>query len=124
MRKKGVSGHKIPVVPLQGRSFTFVCRVHSGGATTFPQSQEAGGLSGPPLFDLSTITLHDMYRLTGGKVPIVGCGGVSTGEDAYKKIRAGRELPCISPLYLGQLYLARMPISSSVSTGSAYVRSH
>ena len=65
--------------------------VHTAGeAATFPQAQEAGGLSGPPLFELSTRTLHDMYRLTGGKVPIVGCGGVSTGEDAYKKIRAGR----------------------------------
>ena len=61
----------------------------TGGAATFPQSQEAGGLSGPPLFDLSTRALHDMYRLTEGKVPIIGCGGVSTGEDAYKKIRAG-----------------------------------
>jgi dihydroorotate dehydrogenase len=30
-----------------------------------------------------------MYRLTGGKLPLIGCGGVSTGEDAYKKIRAG-----------------------------------
>ena len=56
---------------------------------TYPQAQEAGGLSGPPLFDLSTRALHDMYRLTGGKVPIIGCGGVSSGEDAYKKIRAG-----------------------------------
>ena len=58
---------------------------------TYPQAQEAGGLSGPPLFDLSTRALHDMYRLTGGKVPIIGCGGVSSGEDAYKKIRAGGE---------------------------------
>ena len=61
----------------------------AGDVATYPQSQEVGGLSGPPLFDQSTRVLHDMYRLTGGKIPIVGCGGVSTGEDAYKKIRAG-----------------------------------
>lgn len=30
-----------------------------------------------------------MYRLTKGKLPIIGCGGVSSGEDAYRKIRAG-----------------------------------
>ena len=66
-----------------------IARPHAGDVATFPQAQEAGGLSGPPLFDLSTRTLHDMYRLTAGKVPIIGCGGVSTGEDAYKKIRAG-----------------------------------
>jgi dihydroorotate dehydrogenase len=53
---------------------------------------EAGGLSGPPLMDLSTGVLADMYRLTQGKVPIIGCGGVSSGEDAYRKIRAGATL--------------------------------
>lgn len=55
-------------------------------------SEEAGGLSGPPLFEPSTQVLRDMYRLTGGKVPIIGCGGVASGEDAYKKIRAGASL--------------------------------
>jgi dihydroorotate dehydrogenase len=42
--------------------------------------------------DLSTGVLADMYRLTQGKVPIIGCGGVSSGEDAYRKIRAGATL--------------------------------
>lgn len=50
---------------------------------------QAGGLSGKPLFQLSTDTLADMYRLTKGKLPLIGCGGVSSGEDAYRKIRAG-----------------------------------
>mmetsp|Transcript_5072 Transcript_5072/g.21993 ORF Transcript_5072/g.21993 Transcript_5072/m.21993 type:complete len:127 (-) Transcript_5072:356-736(-) len=54
--------------------------------------REAGGLSGPPLRELSTKILSETYRLTGGKVPLVGCGGVSTGEDAYMKIRAGASL--------------------------------
>lgn len=49
-----------------------------------------GGLSGKPLLDLSTAALADMYRLTKGKLPIIGCGGVSSGEDAYRKIRAGK----------------------------------
>jgi len=48
-----------------------------------------GGLSGPPLRGMSTAVLADMYRLTRGQVPIVGCGGVSSGADAYEKIRAG-----------------------------------
>lgn len=30
-----------------------------------------------------------MYALTRGKIPLIGCGGVSSGEDAYRKIRAG-----------------------------------
>lgn len=58
----------------------------------YPEAKEAGGLSGPPLMQKSTEVLADMYRLTGGRIPLVGCGGVSSGEDAYKKIRAGASL--------------------------------
>ncbi|QCG97180.1 quinone-dependent dihydroorotate dehydrogenase [Azospirillum sp. TSA2s] len=53
---------------------------------------EAGGLSGAPLFEASTSVLREIYALTGGKLPIVGVGGVATGEDAYAKIRAGASL--------------------------------
>lgn len=63
-----------------------------GEVSKYPQAAEAGGLSGAPLFPLSTGVLADMYRLTGGQIPLVGCGGVSSGEDAYKKIRAGASL--------------------------------
>lgn len=50
---------------------------------------QPGGLSGRPLRDLSTQTIADLYRLTKGSIPIVGVGGVFSGEDAYAKIRAG-----------------------------------
>lgn len=53
---------------------------------------EVGGLSGAPLRDLSTQVIRDMYRLTDGKVPIIGVGGVSNGGDAYDKLRAGASL--------------------------------
>ena len=55
-------------------------------------AQETGGLSGPPLMTLATQCLADMYRLTRGKIPIIGCGGVTSGADAYAKIRAGASL--------------------------------
>jgi dihydroorotate dehydrogenase len=55
-------------------------------------ARERGGLSGRPLFDLSTELLSQMYQLTGGRIPLVGVGGVSTPEDAYAKIRAGASL--------------------------------
>jgi hypothetical protein len=58
----------------------------------YPEAREAGGLSGPPLMEPSTAVLSDMYRLTKGRVALVGCGGVSSGEDAYRKIRAGASL--------------------------------
>ena len=53
---------------------------------------ESGGLSGRPLLNLATKCLSDMYRLTGGKIPLIGCGGVASGADAYAKIRAGASL--------------------------------
>ncbi len=53
---------------------------------------ESGGLSGAPLFEKSTKLLSDMYRLTEGKIPLIGVGGISSGDDAYRKIRAGASL--------------------------------
>ncbi len=50
---------------------------------------EAGGLSGTPLFERSTRVLARLSRLTGGRVPLIGVGGIGSAEDAYAKIRAG-----------------------------------
>lgn len=50
---------------------------------------EAGGLSGQPIFLQSTGVLKSMYKLTKGTIPIIGVGGIFTGDDAYAKIRAG-----------------------------------
>ena len=40
----------------------------------------------------SQACIADMYRLTHGKLPIIGCGGIATGADAYARIRAGASL--------------------------------
>ena len=53
---------------------------------------QTGGLSGRPLFEPSTRVLRELYRLTQGKLPLIGVGGVSNGADAYAKIRAGASL--------------------------------
>ncbi|MFV3128225.1 quinone-dependent dihydroorotate dehydrogenase [Niveispirillum sp. KHB5.9] len=53
---------------------------------------EAGGLSGRPLLEPSTKVLGEFYQLLAGKLPLVGVGGVSSGADAYAKIRAGASL--------------------------------
>ena len=55
-------------------------------------AKQTGGLSGQPLFDASTSILRRMYSLTYGRVPIIGVGGISSGMDAYLKIRAGASL--------------------------------
>lgn len=53
---------------------------------------ETGGLSGAPLFELSTEILRRMRRLTQGRIVLVGVGGISSGAEAYAKIRAGASL--------------------------------
>lgn len=53
---------------------------------------EAGGLSGRPLFARSTALLGEIYRLTEGRLPLIGVGGVASAADAYAKIRAGASL--------------------------------
>lgn len=50
---------------------------------------EKGGLSGQPLFDLSTEILRQFYAAAKGKIDLIGVGGVSNGLQAYEKIRAG-----------------------------------
>lgn len=66
-----------------------------------PVAEETGGLSGKPLLNLSTNILKEMFILTRGKIPLIGCGGVFSGEDAYKKVRAGATLV---QLYTGFAY--------------------
>ncbi len=54
-----------------------------------PQADQAGGLSGRPLFEPSTRILARLSALTEGRIPLIGVGGVEDGATAYAKIRAG-----------------------------------
>jgi len=62
------------------------------GSLASDNAHEPGGLSGKPLFQPSTALTAEMYRLTRGKLPIIGVGGIASGADAYDKIRAGASL--------------------------------
>ncbi|MBV8799628.1 MAG: quinone-dependent dihydroorotate dehydrogenase [Alphaproteobacteria bacterium] len=53
---------------------------------------EAGGLSGRPLFQPSTAVLKRLRARVGNRLVLIGAGGVSSGADAYAKIRAGASL--------------------------------
>jgi dihydroorotate dehydrogenase len=57
-----------------------------------PRASEPGGLSGAPLFELSTRKLARLYRLTSGRLPLIGVGGVTCAETAWQKLRAGASL--------------------------------
>ncbi|WP_424984395.1 quinone-dependent dihydroorotate dehydrogenase [Microbulbifer sp. S227A] len=54
-----------------------------------PHRDEAGGLSGAPLFDRSTRVLARLSMLLNGDIPLIGVGGVGSAEQAYAKICAG-----------------------------------
>ena len=62
------------------------------GTLTSRYKAETGGLSGAPLMDLSTSTVRVLYRATEGLIPIVGVGGITSGGDAYDKIKSGASL--------------------------------
>ena len=51
--------------------------------------KQTGGLSGKPLFNISNTILAKLYYLSDGKIPLIGVGGVFSGQDAYKKICLG-----------------------------------
>ncbi|MBS0568309.1 MAG: quinone-dependent dihydroorotate dehydrogenase [Proteobacteria bacterium] len=55
-------------------------------------ADEAGGLSGKPLRNRATAVLHGMAQRLGGKVPLVGVGGITRGADAAEKFAAGASL--------------------------------
>ncbi len=51
-----------------------------------------GGVSGKPITAAATKMIRLLYQHTQGRYPIIGCGGVWSGQDAYEKIRAGASL--------------------------------
>jgi dihydroorotate dehydrogenase len=61
-------------------------------AAPAPLAQQAGGLSGSPLKGLATGVCQLLFRHIGGRVPIVGVGGVRSADDAYARIRSGATL--------------------------------
>ncbi|MDX2226866.1 MAG: quinone-dependent dihydroorotate dehydrogenase [Verrucomicrobiae bacterium] len=68
---------------------------------TSPLAREAGGLSGKPLRERSTEVISHIARVTSGKLPIIGAGGIFTAEDAAEKLGAGASLVQI---YTGFVY--------------------
>ncbi len=66
-----------------------------------PYGEEAGGLSGAPVFDASNRVIRALAVALQGEVPIIGAGGILTGEHARAKLAAGAQLV---QLYTGLIY--------------------
>ena len=63
--------------------------------------KETGGLSGAPLRDMALQRLKDFRKASGGNIPLIGVGGIATGQDAYDRIRAGASL---TQVYTAMIY--------------------
>ncbi len=68
---------------------------------SLPNGNEAGGLSGAPLFEASTAVVRQLAQALGGELPIIAAGGVGSGGDARAKLDAGASLVQI---YSGMIY--------------------
>jgi len=66
-----------------------------------PNAEQAGGLSGAPLFEASTLVLKKLAAALAGEVPIIAVGGVTDGAKAKAKLAAGAQLVQI---YSGLIY--------------------
>jgi len=67
-----------------------------------PRANEAGGLSGKPLTRRSTEVVGAFASHFGGRIPIIGVGGISSVEDALDKLRAGATLVQIYTSFIYQ----------------------
>jgi dihydroorotate dehydrogenase len=66
-----------------------------------PLAQETGGLSGDPIFDISLNMVRKIIQLTGGNLPVIGVGGISSPTGAQKMLDAGAVL---IQIYTGLVY--------------------
>ena len=67
----------------------------------YKNGSQAGGVSGEPVFDLSNIVIRALKREMGDALPIIGVGGIMTGDDALTKMKLGASLV---QLYTGFIY--------------------
>jgi len=79
-------------------------------------ADEAGGLSGAPLFQRSTRVLHTLASLLKGEIPLIGVGGIMSGADAHAKFAAGASLVQV---YSGLVYRGPRLISECVAAHEA-----
>jgi dihydroorotate dehydrogenase len=80
---------------------TTTSRPQTNDAVAQKAYSETGGLSGKPLCERSTEIIGHIYKQTGGRLPVIGVGGIFSAEDAWEKIAAGASLVQV---YTGMVY--------------------
>jgi dihydroorotate dehydrogenase len=89
------------------------------GVEEYENGNEAGGLSGLPVRDKSTYVIKTLNACLGGKLPIIGVGGILDGASAADKIRAGASLVQI---YSGFIYEGPALIARAAQGIASYQR--
>lgn len=87
------------------------------GVEQYPHGNEAGGLSGLPVRDKSTQVIKTLNSYLGGKLPIIGVGGIFDGASAVDKIRAGASLVQV---YSGFIYEGPALVANVAAAIAAY----
>lgn len=87
--------HKIDSVIATNTTFS------RDGVAGLNHADEAGGLSGKPLNEMSTKVLSELVKQLDGEIPVIGVGGISCGDDAREKLNAGATLVQV---YSGFIY--------------------
>ncbi|MBP8184198.1 MAG: quinone-dependent dihydroorotate dehydrogenase, partial [Rhodoferax sp.] len=64
-------------------------------------AEEAGGLSGAPVFDASNRVIRQLRAALGPTFPIIGVGGIMSADNAVEKIKAGAD---VVQMYTGLIY--------------------
>lgn len=89
------------------------------GVAGLRHADEAGGLSGAPLFERSTAVVATLAKLLQGEVPIIAAGGILSGAQARAKLEAGAELVQI---YSGLIYRGPALVAEAVAATSSFAR--
>ncbi|KXZ69212.1 quinone-dependent dihydroorotate dehydrogenase [Acinetobacter venetianus] len=82
------------------------------GVENLPNGNEAGGLSGAPVFEKSTECLRQFAKVLNGQIPLIGVGGILNGEQAVAKQQAGASLVQV---YSGLIYTGPTLIKDCVN---------
>lgn len=77
-----------------------------------PHADQAGGLSGPPVFEKSNTVIRALRAEMGDAIPIIGVGGILSGSDAKTKMEAGASLVQI---YTGLIYRGPVLVRESAA---------
>ncbi len=87
---------------------------------SLPHAQEAGGLSGAPVREASCRVIRQLRAALGAGFPIIGAGGILSGEDAVAKIEAGADAV---QLYTGLIYKGPALVAEAAQAIKAHLAS-